>query len=283
MRLKDAARYFDRIVCQDAYSAGSTFLAQLDLFDDAKRDGATVARRVLSVADDVTLPARGAVKVHDDYYVVGGSHKDSFNGAVVRNKFVVHKADALATVKTMDQTLRSLTGTSAYAARLWVKDMKEIEVSSKLSAFYNLYFSASETVTLGSVVTIGSALHLVRGVFISAAGFRVCEADELPAGALTTATYTDKSGQAYDSTTDTMGALTPGSVAVLWHRYQAGFERYQASAEPFAEGDITLSVSKTAVATAGAGDTFTMASVSWRVIGVRDDGLGAWILHCRRA
>jgi hypothetical protein len=49
MRLSTAARFFDRTLFKDAFVPTTTFRGQFDLYDDSKRDGVTVARRVLSV------------------------------------------------------------------------------------------------------------------------------------------------------------------------------------------------------------------------------------------
>lgn len=273
---------FDRALCADAYVLGPSFKAQLDLFDDSKRDGGTVARRVLSVAPGVALPARGAINVHGEVFLVGGLHQDSFNGSVVRKKYVCHRADSLGMVRTLEQAILATAGTATYGARLWVKDMKEVDVSSKLNAFFNLYFAASEAIPVGSVVTLQGIMHLVRNSFVSAAGFRLAEADELPLTCLQSIVYTDKSGQAYDEANDAYGTLPPATVPVLWHRFQSGFENLRPAAEPFLPGDVTVNVSKASVAAAGTGDTFVMLGSTWRVLDVRDNGANVWMLHARR-
>jgi hypothetical protein len=230
MRLADASRFFDRTVCADAYAPARTFLAQLDLFDDSKRDGGTVARRVLSVAPDVALPARGVFTAHGDTYILGAGHPDSFNGAVVRKKYVSHRADGLATIMTLDQAIRSLAGgSSAYGARLWVKDQKEIQESSRLNAFFAMYFAPIETVPIGSVVALAGRWHLVRQSFVSAAGFLMCEADELPLTALSSIVYTDRTA-VYDAANDALTTSQTPTIPALWHRFQAGFDYLQESA-----------------------------------------------------
>lgn len=283
MRLSAAARYFDKVVCADAYNAAVTFMAQLDLFDDSKRDGGTVARRVLSMAQDVDVPARRAVTVHDETFILGGLHNDSFMGEVIRKKYVAHLADGLATVKTVDQAIRAQSGSSAYAARLWIKDQKEIEISSKLNGFFALYFSPTEAVPVGSVVTLAGRSHLVRQSFKSAAGFLLCEADELPAAAaVTLTTYTTKD-DTYNEVTDTYGTTAASGVPALWHRFQADFDYFQQSAEKLEEGDITIHVSKTSVGAAGVNDTFVASGIIWRVVSVREPFTNVWTLHARRA
>jgi hypothetical protein len=284
MRLLDAARFFDRTEFVDAYSPTiSLFKGQTSLYDDSLRDGTTVVRKIMSVAPGVSLPARRCVKAHDEVFIVGGIHKDSFDGEVIREKYNLHRADGLGTLKTTDQALRNLAGTDLYASRLWVKDLKEMEISSKLPSFLNIYVASSETVLAGGLILLSGRWHLVRNTFVSAAGFLVCESDELPAGCLTTATYTSRAAGAYSPATDTVGAAAPASVAILAHRWQDDYEYVRLAADDYEQGDIVAKVSSTQVTTADAGDTFTLASgIKYKVLAAASDGAGAWELHCRR-
>jgi hypothetical protein len=282
MRLAAAAKYFDKTVCADAYTPFTAFYGQLNLFDDSMRDGTTVVRRVLSVDDAVTIPARKTITIHGDTFIIGGDHEDSYGGSVIRRKYVVHRADGVANVRTINQALNVTSATNLFAARLWVKDLKELEISSRLGSFMNIYVASNETVAVGSVVYLSSRWHIVRNTFIGAAGFLVLEADELPADALTTCSYTRTGGGVYDPAADIKTGAT-STVAVLTHRWQDDYVYLKMSADRFADGDIVAHISKTAITAAEAGDSFVLSSVTYRVVSVRDDGLGAWNLHCRRA
>lgn len=276
-----AADFFDRTECADAYSPSSKFLAQLNLFDDSMRDGTTVVRRVISLGAGVALPTRRAILVHGEVFLIGGLHIDSFFGEVIRKKYVLHRADGLASVKTADQALRALAGSSLYASRLWVKDLKELEISSRLSSFFSIYAAPNESLAIGSFVLLGGRWHIARNSMIGAAGFLVVEADELPPDALTTAVYSLKSGQVYNPATDVIAPSSSPTVAVLYHRWQDDFVYQRMGAEKFADGDIVAHVSKTAVANAVAGDSFVLNGTTYRVLSVRDDGAGAWTLQGR--
>lgn len=281
MHLKDAAAFFDRMVCADAYDASRTFKGQLNLFDDSMRDGTTVVRRVLSVADTVVLPARRAVTIHGEVWLLGAVHNDSFEGAIVRAKYVAHRADGLAAAKTADQALRTLAGSTLYAGRLWVKDLKEQETSSKLSSFMNIYVAPTEVVVAGTFLQLVGRWHFVRNVFTGASGFNICEADELPSDALTTAVYSTKTGQVYNPVNDAVAAGSTPTVPLLYHRWQDDYLYRRMSALPFDDGDIVAHLSKTSIATAVVGDTFVLNGTTYRVLSVRDDGAGAWHLHGR--
>lgn len=284
MRLLDAARFFDRTEFYDAYAPQNPlFNGQTSLYDDSLRDGTTVVRKVLSVAPGTAIPSRRCVRAHDEDFIIGGIHKDSFDGAVIREKYNLHRAEGLGELKTADQALRSLAGTSLFASRLWVKDLKELEISSKLASFLNIYVASTENVTAGKMIYLSSRWHLIRNTFVGAAGFLVCESDELPSGCITTATYTAKSAGSYNPSTDTIGGAAPASVAILTHRWQDDYDYVRISADQYEQGDIVAKVSSTQVTTATPGDLFTLASgVKYKVLSAVSDGAGVWELHSRR-
>jgi hypothetical protein len=282
MRLQNAARYFDQVVCADAYLPSAMFRAQLDLFDDSKRDGATVERRVLSVDPRETLPLRGAFMTAGDTFVMGAQHQDSYGNNPIRLKFVCHKADGLASLQTLEQAILGTAGIGAYAARLWVKDNKNVVATSVVDSFYNIFLSATESVAVASIVTLDGRVHIVRNTLIAASGFLLCEADELTSNAVSPVVYTDRSGQAYDSSADAVGSLSTVSCNTLWHRFQSGYEYLRASADKFEPGDITANFSKSNIPSPGAGDTFTLLGDTWRVHSVRDNGANVWMLHACR-
>jgi hypothetical protein len=279
MRLSTAAGFFDRTLCADAFDATKTFYAQLDIFDDSKRDGATVVRRVLSVKPSVTLPARRVLTIDGVQWMVGQNQDDHFNGEAVRRKYVVQRADGAATIQTVSQALAASGGTATYGAKLWIKDLKEVEISSKLAPFFNVYLPSPEAPNVGELITLVGRLNMVRGLYRSAAGFLVAEASELDAAAIASATYSTQSS--YSPATD---SYTPSNTAVnvLQIRFQDDYS-YTSEAEPkFVEGDIKAYVRKTQVTTAKAGDTVTIGGVLWRVHSVSDETL-CWGLHLRRA
>ena len=276
MRLADAAAHFDNTLCADAFAPTTQFYGQLDLYDDSRRDGSTVVRRILSVAPSVAIPARRALTIDGEQWLVGGFQADSFAGSAVRHKYVLHRADGAATIQSVAQAL-STGGTPTYGAKLWVKDFKEVDVSSKLFAFVNIYLPTPETVVEGQLIALGGRLHFVRNTFVSAAGFLVAESDELASDALTTGSYAVAT---YAPATDTNTLAAGVAVNVLQTRYQDDY-RYQNQVEPrFKEGDIKAFVTKAAIATAKSGDQLTIGATAWLVHSVLDEGT-SWGLHLR--
>jgi hypothetical protein len=279
MRLSTAASFFDKTVCADAFAPATTFLGQLDVFDDSKRDGATVLRRVLSTDPSIALPARRVLLIDGVYWIVGQNQDDHFNGAAIRRKYVIQRADGSVQIQTVAEAIAGAGGTATYGAKLWVKDLKEIEVSSKLTAYFNIYLPAPEAPTAGQIITLAGVLYMVRGVFKSAAGFLAAEVSELEAGAVAAATYS--SAGAYDPSSDSYTPVdTP--VTVLNMRWQDDYT-YTGEASPkYAEGDRKAYVRTSEIAAAKAGDRVTIGGVVWTVLSVETEG-ACWGLHLRRA
>lgn len=278
MRLLDAARFFDKMVCADAYAPAVSFKGQLDVFDDSKRDGATVLRRILSIAPDIALPARMTIVAASDTWLIGAGHKDSFNGTTLRAKYIIHRADGAATIKTVAQAL-STGGTPSFASRLWIKDLKEVEVSSSLFNMLNVYLAPNETVAVGNLILLAGKLHLVRNVYLGAAGLLIAESDELPATAVASVTYTPRGG-AYSPTTDTTTPSAPITANLLRTRFQDDYAYPNEAAPKYVKGDIRGSVLKSAVATPKVDDYVTLTDGDWRTVSIDDDG-ATWGLHLR--
>jgi hypothetical protein len=278
MRLVAAARHFDRTLCQDAFAPGTQFYAQLDVYDDSKRDGATVVRRVLSVASGVSIPARRVLTVLGEQWIVGANQDDHYRGVLLRRKYVVQRASA-ASIQTIAQALGTAGTVSTYASKLWVKDLKEVDISSKLAGFFNIYLPTYETVAAGTLVTVSGRLHIVRNFFVSAAGFLVAEADELALTALTVGTYTP---QTYTPATDERAAGTPVALNVLRLRFQDQFA-YANQAEPkYEEGDFRAIIRKADVASAKTNDLLTLGGEPYEILAVSNEG-DCWGLHLRHA
>lgn len=278
MDIAGAAAYFDEVTCADAFTPATTFLGQLDLFDDSRRDGLTVLRRILSVAPSVSIPARRVLTIAGEQWIVGIHEDDSFRGSVVRQKYVVQRAHGACTIQTIAQLL-STGGTASYAGKIWIKDAKELEVDSNLNGFYNIYLPSTETVAAGDVISVSGRVHIVRNKLLSAAGFLVAESDELPAGCVVSSTYKVRT---YAPSTDTW-TLGSGLVSnALQMRFQSDYAYPSESAPKFEAGDTRLFVRKAVVAAAKVNDIVTLPDGTWAVRGVSDEG-ACHGLHLRRA
>lgn len=278
MRLATAARHFDRTLCQDTFLPSTQFYGQFDVFDDSKRDGATVVRRVLSLSPSVAIPPRRVVTVLDEQWIIGEHQDDHYRGAFLRRKYIVQRASA-ASIQSIAQALGTAGTVLTYASKLWVKDLKEAEVSSKLLGFFNIYLPSGETLAIGNLITVAGRVHIVRNTFLSAAGFLVAEADELELTALTVGSYVP---QTYTPATDERAAGAPVALNVLRLRWQDQYA-YANQAEPkYEEGDFRAIIRKADVAAAKTNDLLTLGGEPFEILAVSNEG-DCWGLHLRHA
>ncbi len=278
MRLSVAARYFDDLVCADAFNSSATFSAQLVPYTEGLRDAATADRRILAFDPRITLPARKVLLIGGEYWVAGNVQNDYYRGGVFRVKCVLHKAQGAVKLCTPVQLL-STGGVDTYGGRLWLKDTKETTSTSAVEALHNFYLPASEGVQAGDVITIAGVHCQVRDVYLSAAGFLTAECFEMPAGALTTGTYKTR---AYTPATDTL-ALSAGAVInVLRLRFTDDFVYPNEAATKFVDGDIRALITQAAVATPKANDVLVLADATWEVIAAQSER-NCWNLHLRHA
>jgi hypothetical protein len=279
VKLAAAARHFDRLPVYDAYSDRQLFKAQFDLFDDSKRDAVNIQRRTLSVAPLTSMPARLAIRAGDEHWLVGSMpHSDTWMSGLIRTKYTLHKALGLATVRTPGQVIGNTGGASLYAGLAWMKDWKEVEFSSRVFPYYEVYLASSEAVTPDQFIELGGKIFRSRAVYLSEAGFKVAEADDISA-ARTSVTY--KGPGTYSPTTDTFSG-TSAVLPALHVRYAANFDYDQPSAAKRAAGDIVLLVTKAALPTAKIGDEVTYDSVLHKVISIETES-DCWNLTARPA
>lgn len=273
MKLAAAARRFDGQLFADAYNPLTTFKGQWDLYDDSRRDGMTIERRILSVAPTVTMPARRAVAYDGLTWLIGDSQRDYYKDQPIRHKYVAHQATEAVAPRSFADVLNGLAGTPAWAARVWVKGSKEIEISSDIADVFDIYFAPAETVVENMLVHMSGRWHIVRTVYPSTAGLLVALADELPEPVVVTAAFASRT---YLPNTDSW-SVDPISVQALRLRWQSHFHYPMRGVEKFKSGDQVLVVLKSAI-TPKAGDLVELSGDGYRVDSVLDEGT-TWALH----
>lgn len=277
MKLSRVASYFHKAVCRDAYDPFAfTFKGQLALFDDSKREGVSVERRILEVAPDIAVPARNAIFFDGQYWIVGQGQTDNWNGAIIRRKYNIQTAEGLANVQSFYQLLTG-GGTTMYADRVWQKGAKEVETSSNVFNVYEIYVGLNETsLKEKSLVSLAGRFYLARAVHTTPSGFLAATADELPEPVLEVIQYASNQ---YDPISDEMvSTVTP--VKVIRIRWQAEFNYLTQASTKYQHGDMHGVVAKES-ANPKAGDILPMADAAWRVVSVTSEGQ-TWGLHLRR-
>lgn len=276
MRLRAAAQYFDDTPVYDAYTGEYLWPCQFSSFNDANAVGSTSTRRVLSIAPGLELPARRAIKVFDDFWLVGDGNPDSWKGEVIRQSFNMKKATALVNVLTAAEACAGAVGTQAYAQAIYFKDTVNSLNNADYDPFWNYFISPSETVGKGSFIRDGARLLRVRSSYLPLEDLRIAQSDEVDAGPLTASFLPGT----YDPATDSFsGAATAAQVVVM--DFTKLYSYLTQASERVASGDMNALVPK-ATLTPQVGRSVTFSGVTWKITGV-DSEQDCWLLHLRRA
>lgn len=282
MELADIAASFDNESFSDAYLPEQPcFLGQTDVYDGSKRDGSTVVRRVLSVAPGIEMPARLAIHSIPGgiNYIVGLKIYDAFQGALVREKYILQRSTHSAVIRTTAEVLADSGGTTAKAGLLWLKNAKDERISSESTPVYNIYFTLSETIVPGNIVDLDGQLYRVKVVTLPASGFKIAECFEFEYSAAEI-TYTSGS-TTKDIASDSYLLGLPALIQGLRERFLSFYDNPDAGRVKFETGDEVMSVLKTDVVTPNLNDEITLGVDAWRPLDIRDVG-DAWALHIRR-
>ena len=284
MRFPNVANYFDRTPIRDAYSRISLGHGQLDLFDDSKRDGVTVLRRVLSTKPSWNAPLRGVVDLAGASWMVGNAYPDQFYGAIVRKRYILHRSEGLCQFLTGNELLTAgAVGIRAHASKVWVKDTKDISTTSEQQSQYVVYAPMSEALSQGLYVRFpDGTLLLARNCFPTAAGFRALECSELEPTALTTIQMVVQRAT-YDPVTETYAAVAPAPIPAVVTRFLDDYEfRNEKMSDAFV-GDLRVRVRAVDAPQVRAGDTIALNAVQFNVLSVDTRADNTLSLHVRPA
>ncbi len=276
VKLSSAAKYFDKTTASDAYSSLTTFKCQIDPLDMYRVDGTRIKIRTMSTAPGVTLPARGAIIVHGQAYLVGDVSVDQWNDENIRNRYVLQGADYIAEVQTISEVLSDTAGTLAYASIDFNKYNTDERDNSDYHPQYHVFFGGSETVPTNSIITAGARSYLVRKSHRTMAGLTDALSNELDDPVIDTATLVDRS---YNPITDTY-TDTPTAVRCVRVRWQDHFTYLSQGSTKYETGDMQVFVPLSV--TPNPSDVVTLPDGDWRVLSVVDL-TGYRSLHVRRA
>lgn len=241
MELVDVATFFDRVPALDPVTGRTLFKCQLLAYDESKRDAFTAYRRVMSTNPDVTLPADRVVELHGVDWLVGDGQTDGWQDAH-RRKYVLHKAVARAEVYRLAAWLAGAPSSTPLGDLQWVKDVKELEVSSRSPQKFIAIFASPVDLREYDVVVFAGRAVLITSVMRSAAGYAegTGNLQETPLVSVTLG------GRVYSPSTGgyTAGAsVTVNAMKVRWQELYAYEDQL---AERYQEGDCTWVLPSTA-------------------------------------
>lgn len=201
VRLKNAAKFFDRDPVYDAYTGLFLFKAQTASYQDESSDGATLRRRTMSYAPGLVMPARRVVKMYSANYLVGNGSDDGFFSEPVRVAAILKQVTDLFSIFTPAQAALGSAGVQAYGQKNYFKDLVDKLTSTDIDTFWNIYFAPVEPIVPGCIVQDEQGLLFrVNQTYLPMEGLRVAQSYELERGNRKLAVF--DSG-AYDPVTET--------------------------------------------------------------------------------
>lgn len=273
MDLALAASYFDDIVASDAYDPAKTFLCQVDPLNLFKVDATAVRRREVMCGPSVAIPARKAIAIGGEIFLVGDASPDYFQGECVRKNYVVQGAEHLASFTSIAGELAGTPGVDAYVSVDFNKFMTDQRFDSEYQAQYEIFASGSETKP--ELIKIGLDFYLVKGERKSSSGFLTLASNLLPAPVFETITAKSRT---YNPATDTWSEIT-SSLKIFRVRYTEDFKYLTDASLKYERGDSTVHVLKSAL-TPKSGDKMALSDGTHNVLSILDSDL-TWQCHVR--
>lgn len=277
MKLKNAAKYFDRDKVYDAYTGLYLFNAQFSPFEASSPDGNFNRRRTISVADDVLFPTRGVISVYDAKWVLGSFLSEGFSSRVIRKSAASKEVTGLFTLLTPGQAaLQSPVGVNQmYGHESHASKLKDAKSDSLYYPQYDVTFSNLEVLVSGYFLRSDSRLLYIRGVEFANEGYWVCTADDV---SLANQVDVELSGE-YDPVIDQYlsGIFT---TAILIDTYKVYNFNTQADTK-IQPGDMSIVISKDAINPV-AGQDIVINTVKWRNVSYVES-YDSWVIQVRRA
>lgn len=184
MELYKVARRFDRSPMWDAYTGVRLpQKCQMTVWDSPRRDGLTTIRRTISVAPETVMPKRGTLYIGGAYWIISRlANPDTWGNHNIRTGYVAQMA-TLGRVANTDELL-SDGSKPVFMSRTWVKDVKDITVTSEAQGQYYIYFPQGENLQEGEFAFIDNRWHIIRNIITGTAGLMIAECNELEVDAV---------------------------------------------------------------------------------------------------
>jgi hypothetical protein len=272
MTLAQASLYFDRTPVYDSYTGAYLFSAQLDVYDDTKRDAHTAYRRVLSVKPGTTIPAGRVVDALGRHWIVGNSEPDGL-ADIHREKYVLAQSNSRLKVSTLGEYLTGVSHADVWSAVHWSKDAKQTETSSDQPQMHdvvlpaevnprNVLWSATEAFLTLSPRPMPSGLHTAFCLKLDTQ--------------VETATVQSR---VYDPVAGSYAASAGVTYPMLKVRWQSLFEYGSQADERYQEGDVSVVLPQSA--TINTSSLITVGGVTYSVLSV-DTLVDSQVAHCRK-
>lgn len=275
MKLADASSYFDRTPALDTVTSAQLFLGQIGNYDDSKRDASAAYRRVLSVRPGTVMPASMVVSMLNRVWMIGSMEPDGLE-ELYREKYVLQQASGQLKVSRLSAFLSGTVAGTYWASANWVKDAKQLEVSSETPQIFDITMPVAADVRVHDIVWSTGVAYLVLSPRQVASGYVQVNSLKLDQTTPVVATMTTRT---YVPSTGSYTSAAPTNVNALLVRWQSLFEYGSQTSERYQEGDVAIVLpSGTVVSTS---TKITVSSITYQVMSVLDID-GAVVLHARK-
>lgn len=275
MRFADISAFFDKDPVYDAYTGDLLFKCHTSAHDDRTSSGSTSRRRTMTTGEGTVIPARRAVTVYGEAWIVGNSNPDHFQGTAVRRSYDLKKSTGLIERLTPGQACLGAAGSSFHAHREYYRDTVDTRTSADWDVMWNIYHAPGEGVVEGSILRQGSTYYRARTTRDSIEQYDITEADQLDANVRQSATFVSQKRSLV--TEQPVGA--PVQVQVLQMDMTKFFQFRTQGESTVQAGDRMVFVAQSAH-TPTVGAEFTMEGLQWRVLSVVPEQ-DAFALHAR--
>lgn len=275
MTLAQASSYFDRTPVTDPYTGSLLFHAQVEPFEDSKRDAYSAYRRVLSTAPSVSIPAHRVVDLLGQRWIVGQDEPDGMQQLHRRN-YVLSPVDAELAVSSMNQFVAGVSAYKLFASVHWLKDLKQESVSSEHPQSFEVFLPSM--VTPRQILWGASGAYLVLSPRMMPSGFVAALCLKLESSVEKASLVT----RVYDPVAGKYTVANPVGTQVnaLRVRWQNLYEHRSESDRKYENGDVSVVLAAGTVVAPGAKLRFS--DRTYQVLGTDNFG-GAVVAHARGA
>lgn len=274
MKLSDAASYFDRTPAYDTATGKVLFLGQVAPFDDSRRDANAAYRRILSVRPGTAMPTSRAIRMMGVVWLIGDMEPDGLE-ELHREKYILQRAPAQVKVSRLSGFLAGTIASTVWASPQWIKDAKQLEVSSATPQIFDVSLPVGSDVQVRDILWDAAAAYLVLAPHVQASGILSANCVKLDQILPAVASLASRT---YSPTLGTYSTSAGANVNALRVRWQSLFEYGSQAAERYQEGDIAV-VLPTGTSTT-TNTLITLAGVTYQTLAVLDLA-GAVVLHSR--
>ena len=267
----DVASHFDDIQVYDAYTGLPSFMAQFNTHDETAVDGNTEKKRSMSVRPGTVLPARRAITIFGENWIIGDGNTDGIYNAAIRTAYWLKRAEEVALLRSPAQAIANTGGAGVYINKTFFKDIQNGVTDTDYDSFWEIYAAKPENAIVGQFLVSGSTLLRVRGQHKELSGFSLFMCDEV--GQLDSLTV-KASNSTFDPITETWSGTDSVVNAIIIDGYKMYKYFSQADVKVNA-GDIYAEVAQPVKA----GSTVVHSTKgAFRVNQVRPE-LDAYVLH----